>query len=131
MKRALITGVNGQDGSYLAEYLLKKGYEVHGLIRRTSSFNRGRIEHLHSYKTNKGLLLHYGDLIDAPNLLQILRTDRASRDLPPRCPVSCRDISFETPMSTTNIIALGTLRLLEAIRAVRFNRNKNIQRIHK
>lgn len=123
MKRAFITGVNGQDGSYLAEYLLKKGYEVHGLIRRTSSFNRERIEHLHSYENNKGLLLHYGDLIDSPNLLQILRKIDP-HEIYHLGAQSHVGISFETPLSTTNIIALGTLRLLEAIRAVELTETK-------
>ncbi len=123
MRRAFITGVNGQDGSYLAEYLLKKGYEVHGLIRRTSSFNRERIEHLHSYENNKGLLLHYGDLIDSPNLLQILRKIDP-HEIYHLGAQSHVGISFETPLSTTNIIALGTLRLLEAIRAVELTETK-------
>jgi GDPmannose 4,6-dehydratase len=123
MKRALITGVNGQDGSYLAEYLLKKGYEVHGLIRRTSSFNRERIEHLHSYEDNKGLILHYGDLIDASNLLHILRTINP-HEVYHLAAQSHVGISFETPISTTNIIALGTLRLLEAIRSLDLSETK-------
>ncbi len=117
MKRAFITGVNGQDGSYLAEYLLKKGYEVHGLIRRTSSFNRERIEHLHTYKADTGLILHYGDLIDANNLLYVLR-DVDPHEIYHLAAQSHVGISFETPMSTANITALGTLRLLEAVRSL-------------
>ena len=123
MKRAFITGVNGQDGSYLAEYLLRKGYEVHGLIRRTSSFNRERIEHLHSYEDNKGLLLHYGDLIDASNLLQVLRKIDP-HEIYHLAAQSHVGISFETPLSTTNITALGTLRLLEAIRSLDLSETK-------
>jgi len=117
MKRAFITGVNGQDGSYLAEYLLKKGYEVHGLIRRTSSFNRERIEHLHIYKADTGLILHYGDLIDANNLLYVLR-DVDPHEIYHLAAQSHVGISFETPMSTANITALGALRLLEAVRSL-------------
>jgi GDPmannose 4,6-dehydratase len=117
MKRAFITGVNGQDGSYLAELLLKKGYEVHGLIRRTSSFNRERIDHLHNYNDNTGLILHYGDLIDSSNLIHILH-DVAPHEIYHLAAQSHVGISFETPLSTANIIALGTLRLLEAIRSV-------------
>jgi len=123
MKRAFITGVNGQDGSYLAEYLLRKGYEVHGLIRRTSSFNRERIEHLHSYEDNKGLLLHYGDLIDASNLLHIIRKIDP-HEIYHLAAQSHVGISFETPLSTTNITALGTLRLLEAIHSLDLSETK-------
>jgi len=123
MRRAFITGVNGQDGSYLAEYLLKKGYEVHGLIRRTSSFNRERIEHLHIYKEDKGLILHYGDLIDASNLLHVL-SDIDPHEIYHLAAQSHVGISFETPLSTANITALGTLRLLEAIRSLDLSETK-------
>lgn len=123
MKRAFITGVNGQDGSYLAEYLLKKNYEVHGLIRRTSSFNRERIEHLHLYRLNTGLILHYGDLIDASNLFHILR-DVDPHEIYHLGAQSHVGISFETPLSTANITALGTLRLLEAIRSLDLSETK-------
>lgn len=123
MRRAFITGVNGQDGSYLAEYLLKKGYEVHGLIRRTSSFNRERIEHLHTYKEDKGLILHYGDLIDASNLLHVL-SDVGPHEIYHLAAQSHVGISFETPLSTANITALGTLRLLEAVRSLDLSETK-------
>lgn len=75
MKTALITGVTGQDGAYLAEFLLDKGYEVHGIVRRASTFNRERIEHLHSYEnpTRDNLLLHYGDMTDSSNLIRIIK----------------------------------------------------------
>ncbi len=117
MKRAFITGVNGQDGSYLAELLLKKGYEVHGLIRRTSSFNRERIDHLHHFDNNTGLILHYGDLLDASNLIHVL-ADVYPHEIYHLGAQSHVGISFETPLSTANITALGTLRLLEAVRSV-------------
>jgi GDPmannose 4,6-dehydratase len=123
MKRAFVTGVNGQDGSYLAEYLLKKGYEVHGLIRRTSSFNRENIEHLHHYRGDTGLILHYGDLIDASNLIHVLR-DIDPHEIYHLAAQSHVGISFETPLSTTNIIALGTLRLLEAVRSLDVSETK-------
>jgi GDPmannose 4,6-dehydratase len=107
----------------LAEYLLKKGYEVHGLIRRTSSFNRERIEHLHRYKADTGLILHYGDLIDANNLLYVLR-DIEPHEIYHLAAQSHVGISFETPLSTSNITALGTLRLLEAVRSLDLSETK-------
>lgn len=116
---ALITGVNGQDGSYLAELLLSKGYEVHGLIRRASTFNRSRIEHLHQYEspTRKDLWLHYGDITDSPSLSRILR-EVMPCEVYHLAAQSHVGISFEVPEYTADSVAMGTLRLLEAIRSM-------------
>jgi GDPmannose 4,6-dehydratase len=116
-KRALITGITGQDGSYLAELLLAKGYEVHGVIRRSSSFNTGRIEHLYHDPHERGaaLTLHYGDLTDSSclvNLVARLRPDEVY-NLGAQSHVA---VSFEMPEFTADSVAMGTLRLLEAIR---------------
>ena len=116
-KKALITGVTGQDGAYLSEFLLKKGYEVHGLKRRSSSFNTGRIDHLYQdpHETDRRLVLHYGDLTDATNLIRIVQQVQPDEiyNLAAQSHVA---VSFETPEYTANSDALGTLRLLEAIR---------------
>lgn len=116
-RRALITGITGQDGSYLAELLLKKGYEVHGLVRRASTFNRGRIEHLFSDMDAPDLpiRLHYGDLCDSNSLLRILREAQPGEvyNLAAQSHVG---ISFDIPEYTGDVTALGTTRLLEAIR---------------
>jgi len=117
MKKALITGITGQDGSYLAELLLEKGYEVHGIIRRSSSFNRNRIEHLyreHHEKENH-LFLHYGDLGDSSNLNRIIEKVNPAEiyNLGAQSHVL---VSFTIPEDTTDTDATGTLRLLDAIR---------------
>ncbi|MFL6107009.1 MAG: GDP-mannose 4,6-dehydratase [Marmoricola sp.] len=113
MKRAFITGITGQDGSYLAELLLSKGYEVHGLVRRSSSMNRGRIDHLH---TDKTLHLHYGDLTDGVGLVNLIRSIRPDEvyNLGAQSHVK---VSFEMPDYTASTNSIGTLNLLEAIRA--------------
>jgi GDPmannose 4,6-dehydratase len=117
MKRALLTGITGQDGAYLAEFLLAKGYEVHGIKRRASSFNTARIDHLyqHPHEADRRFILHYGDLSDATNLIRILQQVRPHEvyNLGAQSHVQ---VSFETPEYTANTDALGTLRLLEAIR---------------
>jgi len=117
MKRALITGITGQDGAYLAELLLGKGYEVHGIKRRASSFNTDRIDHLYRDPHEQGvrMLLHYGDLTDATNLIRIVQQVQPDEiyNLAAQSHVA---VSFETPEYTANADALGTLRLLEAIR---------------
>lgn len=117
MKKALITGVTGQDGSYLAEFLLEKGYEVHGIKRRSSSFNTDRIDHIYKdpHSSSAGLILHYGDLTDASNLIRILKEVEPDEvyNLAAQSHVA---VSFETPEFTADVDALGTLRLLEAIR---------------
>ena len=115
MKKALITGITGQDGAYLAEMLIKKGYEVHGMRRRSSSFNTGRIDHLIKEFNGKSLFLHYGDLTDTPSINSILSKVRPDEiyNLAAQSHVA---VSFEVPEYTANADALGTLRLLEAIR---------------
>lgn len=117
MKRALITGITGQDGAYLAEFLLGKGYEVHGIKRRSSSFNTDRIDHLYQdpHETDRRLILHYGDLTDATNLIRIMQEVQPDEvyNLGAQSHVQ---VSFETPEYTANSDALGTLRLLESIR---------------
>jgi GDPmannose 4,6-dehydratase len=117
VKRALITGITGQDGAYLAEFLLQKGYEVHGLKRRASSFNTDRIDHLYQdpHESNVRLHLHYGDLTDATNLIRIVQMVQPDEiyNLAAQSHVA---VSFETPEYTANSDAVGTLRILEAIR---------------
>lgn len=117
MKKALITGITGQDGSYLAEFLLKKGYEVHGIKRRASLFNTGRIDHIYEdpHIENARFKLHYGDLTDTSNLTRILAEVRPDEvyNLGAQSHVA---VSFESPEYTADVDAIGTLRLLEAIR---------------
>jgi len=117
LKKALITGITGQDGAYLAEFLLDKGYEVHGIKRRASSFNTDRIDHLYQdpHEKNRKLVLHYGDLTDATNLIRIVQQVQPD-ELYNLAAQSHVGVSFETPEYTANSDALGTLRLLEAIR---------------
>lgn len=116
-KVALITGVTGQDGSYLAEFLLDKGYEVHGIVRTASTFNRERIEHLHSYEnpTKENLLLHYGDMTDSSNLIRIIREVEPD-EIYHLAAQSHVKISFEVPEYTAYTDGMGTLCLLEAVR---------------
>ena len=117
MKKALITGVTGQDGAYLAELLLEKGYEVHGMKRRSSLFNTDRIDHLYEdpHARDRRLILHYGDLTDSTNLIRIVQTVQPDEiyNLAAQSHVA---VSFDTPEYTANTDAIGTLRLLEAIR---------------
>lgn len=117
MKKALITGVTGQDGAYLTAFLLAKGYEVHGIKRRASSFNTERIDHLYQGPSEAGrrFVLHYGDLSDATNLIRIIQQVQPD-ELYNLAAQSHVKVSFETPEYTANCDALGTLRLLEAIR---------------
>jgi GDPmannose 4,6-dehydratase len=121
--RALITGITGQDGAYLAEFLLRKGYEVHGIKRRASSFNTDRIDHLYQdpHESDPCLFLHYGDLTDATNLIRILQEVQPTEiyNLGAQSHVQ---VSFETPEYTANSDAVGTLRLLEAIRILGMER---------
>jgi len=116
-KKALITGITGQDGAYLAEFLLEKGYEVHGIKRRASSFNTNRIDHLYQdpHEENRNFILHYGDLTDSTNLIRIIQEVQPD-ELYNLAAQSHVAVSFETPEYTANSDALGTLRLLEAIR---------------
>jgi GDPmannose 4,6-dehydratase len=119
MKKALITGITGQDGSYLSELLLGKGYEVHGIIRRSSSFNTGRIMHLFRdvHEPEGRFFLHYGDLTDGSRLEQLVERI-APDEVYNLAAQSHVRISFDEPIYTTNVVALGMLRLLEAIRTV-------------
>jgi GDPmannose 4,6-dehydratase len=122
MKKALITGITGQDGSYLAELLLKKGYEVHGIIRRSSSFNTGRIDHIYQdpHETGVRLFLHYGDLNDASSLNKVLRDVRPAEiyNLGAQSHVK---VSFDVPEYTGEVDALGAVRILEGIRETGLN----------
>ena len=117
MKKALITGITGQDGAYLAEFLLKKGYEVHGIKRRSSLFNTDRIDHLYQdpHVENRNFILHYGDLTDSTNLIRILQQVQPDEvyNLAAQSHVA---VSFESPEYTADTDALGTLRILEGIR---------------
>lgn len=119
MKRALITGITGQDGAYLAEFLLKKGYQVHGIKRRSSSFNTSRIDHLyqdpHIEAVERNLILHYGDVTDSTNIIRIIQEVQPDEiyNLAAQSHVA---VSFETPEYTAQSDALGALRILEAIR---------------
>lgn len=117
MKKAIITGITGQDGSYLAELLLAKGYEVHGMIRRSSSFNTGRIDHLYRdpHETGVRLFLHYGDLNDASSLNRLLREIRPDEIYNLGAQSHVR-VSFDIPEYTAEVDALGTVRLLEGMR---------------
>ncbi len=117
MKRALITGITGQDGAYLAEYLIKKGYVVHGIKRRASSFNTVRIDHLYQdpHIENRNLILHYGDLTDSMNLTRIIQEVQPD-EIYNLAAMSHVKVSFDTPEYTANADGLGTLRILEAVR---------------
>jgi GDPmannose 4,6-dehydratase len=121
-KKALITGITGQDGSYLAELLLNKGYEVHGMIRRSSSFNTGRIDHLYNDQTiyNQKLFLHYGDLTDSSNLNRLLEKIEPTEiyNLGAQSHVK---VSFEVPEYTADVVAMGTLRFLDALKETGLN----------
>lgn len=124
MKRALITGITGQDGAYLAEFLLAKGYEVHGMKRRTSLFNTDRIDHLYQdpHEPDRRLILHHGDMTDSSSLIHIIQKVQPGEiyNLAAQSHVA---VSFEEPEYTANSDALGTLRLLEAIRILRLERS--------
>src|SRR5512141_2457863 len=122
MKKALITGITGQDGSYLAELLLQKGYEVHGIIRRSSSFNTGRINHIYRdpHETGVKLFLHYGDLNDASSINKLLRDIRPDEIYNLGAQSHVR-VSFDIPEYTGEVDALGTVRILEGIRETGLN----------
>ena len=126
-KIALITGITGQDGSYLAELLLEKGYQVHGIKRRASSFNTSRIDHLYQdpHERNPKLILHYGDLTDSTNLIRIIQQVQPDEiyNLGAQSHVA---VSFESPEYTANCDALGTLRILEAVRILGFSEKTRI-----
>ncbi len=121
MKKALITGITGQDGSYLAEFLLEKGYEVHGLLRRSSSFNTGRIDHLYfdewvrDMQQKRSINLHWGDMTDSSSLIRIIQTVQPD-EIYNLAAQSHVKVSFDVPEYTAETDAVGTLRLLEAVR---------------
>jgi GDP-D-mannose dehydratase len=123
MKRALITGITGQDGAYLAEFLLNKGYVVHGIKRRSSSFNTQRVDHLYqdSHEKEVRFLMHYGDLTDSTNLIRIIQEVEPDEiyNLGAQSHVQ---VSFETPEYTAQADALGTLRILEALRILKMEK---------
>lgn len=118
-KVALITGITGQDGSYLAELLLEKGYTVHGIVRRSSSFNTGRIDHIYKdrHETGVKLFLHFGDLCDATNLITIISQVRPA-EIYNLGAMSHVKVSFDMPEYTADADGIGVLRMLDAIRAV-------------
>src|SRR3954468_7206124 len=117
MKKALITGITGQDSSYLAEQLIDKGYEVHGLVRRSSSFNTDRLDHLYRDPHEQGvqLFMHFGDLTESSRLLKVVYEIPPGEGYPPGAQSHVR-VSFDTPEYTSDVVGMGTVRLLEAIR---------------
>ena len=127
MKKALITGITGQDGSYLAEFLLKKNYEVHGIKRRSSSFNTARIDHIYTdpHESKNKFFLHYGDLTDSTNIINIVQKVQPDEiyNLGAQSHVS---VSFESPEYTANCDALGTLRILEAVKSLSLEKKTKI-----
>jgi GDPmannose 4,6-dehydratase len=127
MKKALITGITGQDGSYLAEILLEKGYEVHGIIRRSSSFNTHRIEHIYSdFHNKKGLYLHYGDLSDSSSINRLLEKIMPDEIYHLGAQSHVR-VSFDMPEYTGDVTGLGTLRILDAMRQAGLHKTKFYQ----
>lgn len=127
MKKALITGITGQDGAYLAEFLLAKGYEVHGIKRRTSLFNTDRIDHLYQdpHETNIRFKLHYGDLTDSTNLIRIVQEVQPD-EIYNLGAMSHVKVSFDTPEYTANADGIGTLRILEAVRILGLSQKTRI-----
>jgi GDPmannose 4,6-dehydratase len=127
MKKALITGITGQDGAYLAELLLDKGYEVHGTKRRSSLFNTDRIDHLYQdpHAANRHLVLHYGDLTDSTNLIRIIQEVQPD-EIYNLAAMSHVQVSFETPEYTANADGIGTLRILEAVRLLGLTKKTRI-----
>lgn len=131
MKTALITGITGQDGSFLAEFLLEKGYEVHGIIRRSSSFNTGRIEHLYidellkNMHNKRKVQLHYGDMTDSTNLIRLIREIKPD-EIYNLAAMSHVKVSFEVPEYTADTDGIGTLRLLEAVRFLGYENKTKI-----
>lgn len=126
-KKALITGVTGQDGAYLSEFLLNKGYEVHGIKRRASSFNTKRIDHLYQdpHINNPSFFLHYGDMTDGTNLIRIVQEVQPD-EIYNLAAMSHVHVSFQTPEYTANVDGLGTLRLLEAVRILNLENKTRI-----
>ncbi len=127
MKKAIITGITGQDGAYLAEFLLKKGYEVHGIKRRSSLINTQRIDHLYQdpHVLDRNLHLHYGDLTDSTNLIRIIQEVQPD-EIYNLAAMSHVHVSFETPEYTANADGIGTLRILEAVRLLGLTKKTKI-----
>ncbi len=127
LKKALITGITGQDGSYLAEFLLSKNYIVHGIKRRSSSFNTGRIDHLYQdpRRTNNNFYLHYGDITDSSNIISLIQQIQPD-EIYNLAAQSHVHVSFQTPEYTANVDAIGTLRILEAVRLLGFESKTRI-----
>tara|TARA_B100001029_G_scaffold117481_1_gene97349 strand:- start:233 stop:1345 length:1113 start_codon:yes stop_codon:yes gene_type:complete len=127
MKKALITGITGQDGAYLSEFLLKKGYEVHGLKRRSSLFNTDRIDHLYQdpHIENKNFILHFGDMTDGTNLMRLINEIKPD-EIYNLAAMSHVAVSFDTPEYTGNADGLGTLRILEAVRILGLEKKTKI-----
>ena len=127
MRKAIITGITGQDGAYLAEFLLKKGYEVHGIKRRASSFNTQRIDHFYEdpHIQNRHLFLHYGDLTDSTNLIRIIQEVQPD-EIYNLAAMSHVHVSFELPEYTANADGIGTLRILEAVRLLGLTKKTKI-----
>lgn len=124
MRTALVTGVTGQDGSYLAEFLLEKGYLVHGIKRRASSFNTQRIDHIYQdlHESNVNFKLHYGDLTDSTNIIRIIQEIQPD-EIYNLGAMSHVQVSFDSPEYVANVDCIGTLRILEAIRILRLQWN--------
>ena len=132
MKKALITGITGQDGAYLAELLLEKGYEVHGIKRRSSLFNTDRIDHIYQdpHKPNTKLFLHYGDLTDSMNLTRLIQEIQPD-EIYNLGAMSHVRVSFDTPEYVANVDGIGTLRLLEAVRLLGLSKKQEyIKHLH-
>jgi GDPmannose 4,6-dehydratase len=127
MKTALVTGITGQDGSFLAEFLLEKGYEVHGIIRRSSSFNTERIEHLYveELKSSDNFYIHYGDMTDTSNIIRLVNEIKPD-EIYNLAAMSHVKVSFDTPEYVADVDAIGTLRLLEAIRILGLEKKTRI-----
>lgn len=127
MKTALVTGITGQDGSFLAEFLLEKGYEVHGIIRRSSSFNTERIEHLYveELKSSDNFYIHYGDMTDTSNIIRLVNKVKPD-EIYNLAAMSHVKVSFDTPEYVADVDAIGTLRLLEAIRILGLEKKTRI-----
>src|SRR6187455_693023 len=127
MKVALITGVTGQDGAYLAEFLLNKGYEVHGIKRRSSLFNTNRVEHLYQdlHERNVRFKLHYGDLTDSTNIIRIIQECQPD-EIYNLGAMSHVKVSFETPEYTANADGIGSLRVLEAVRLLKMTKKTKV-----
>jgi len=132
MKKAIITGITGQDGSYLAELLLEKGYEVHGIIRRASLINTHRVDHLYKdpHEPSVKFFMHYGDMTDSTNLIRLIQKIQPD-EIYNLAAMSHVKVSFDTPEYTANADGIGTLRILEAVRLLGLEKKtKNLSSIY-